>query len=63
MGFGHQEDVYFLGIKEHFYFFYGLGQYFGMSPNWNIFGMTVTNSDLIHDEMKSVLKADNACYY
>jgi hypothetical protein len=26
MGFGHQEDVYFLGIEKYFYFFYALGQ-------------------------------------
>jgi hypothetical protein len=24
MGFGHQEDVYFLGVQKHFYFFYAL---------------------------------------
>jgi hypothetical protein len=26
MGFGHQEDVYFLGVEKHLYFFYALGQ-------------------------------------
>jgi hypothetical protein len=26
MGFGHQEDVYFLGVEKYFYFFYALGQ-------------------------------------
>jgi hypothetical protein len=26
MGFGHQEDVYFLGVEKYFCFFYALGQ-------------------------------------
>jgi hypothetical protein len=26
MGFGHQEDVYFVGVEKYFYFFYALGQ-------------------------------------
>jgi hypothetical protein len=26
MGFGHQEDVYFLGVEKYFYFFYVLDQ-------------------------------------
>jgi hypothetical protein len=26
MGFGHQEDVYFLGVEKYFYFFCALGQ-------------------------------------
>jgi hypothetical protein len=25
MGFGHQEDVYFLGVEKYFHFFYALG--------------------------------------
>jgi hypothetical protein len=26
MGFGYQEDVYFLGVEKYFDFFYALGQ-------------------------------------